>query len=69
MDQAQIQQLMAQYLQMMGQGQQDPYPQMVAQQQGMQALQQPMQGIQMGGFRNPQMPQGGMGSMQGGRGF
>lgn len=66
MDQAQLQALMAQYLRMAGQQQ---APQQYAQQNAMQGLQAPMQGIQMGGFMNPQMPQGGMGSMQGMRGF
>ena len=40
-------------------------PMLVAQQQGLAGLQGQMQGPQMGGFMQPQMPQGGMGSMQG----
>lgn len=40
-------------------------PQQAAAAQGIAGLQQPLQGMQMGGFMRPQMPQGGMGSMQG----
>lgn len=58
MDQAQLQQIMAQYLQAM-QGQQGN-PQQLAQQQGMQQLMQQPQ-MQMGGFTQPQMPNGNTG--------
>jgi len=56
MDNQQIQQLMAQYLKLMPQQGQN------AQQTN---IQQPLNGINMGGFMNPQIPQGGMGSMNG----
>ena len=64
MDQAAIQQLMAQYLRgMQGQPQTGQQPMMQGQNPMIgQTMQQPMQ---MGGFMKPQMPQGGMGSMQG----
>lgn len=51
-----LQQVLGQYMQ--------ANPQQQAMLAGVQPIQQPIQ-PQSGGFRNPQMPQGGMGSMQG----
>ena len=59
-----IRQLMSRYLSQMGGEAQQFDPMMVAQMQGQQMLSQQPQ-IGMGGFMRPQMPQGGLGTMQG----
>lgn len=57
----QAMQQIGQYLNMLNQRQ---APQQLAAQSGLAGLQAPTAGMQIGGFRSPQLPQGGMGSAQ-----